>query len=388
VSETIAQASAGTAKDAPPLEGVRVLDFSSLVPGPLATLVLAEAGAEVVKVERPGRGEEMRSYHPRLGDDSANFVVLNRGKQSISVDLKNPEERDELLAQLPSFDVLVEQFRPGVMARLGLGYEQLSARCPRLIYCSITGYGQTGPRAGVAGHDLNYVAEAGLLDQVRVDGAAVLPHALLADIGGGAYPAVINILMALIERSRSGRGRHLDVAMADNVFPFLYWGLAQGHADGSWPRPAADLVTGGSPRYNLYRAADGESIAVAPLEDRFWERFCELIGLDPALRDDANDPQATIAAVAELIAGEPSSVWAERFVEADVCCSVVRSLEVALNDTQFEQRGLFSRRVAPAGADGESKAIPALPVPLDPGLRRPDPLLRSPALDLGDGALT
>jgi alpha-methylacyl-CoA racemase len=368
-----------------PLAGVRVLDFSSLLPGPMATLLLAEAGAEVVKVERPGRGEEMRSYHPRLGEDSANFVLLNRGKQSLSVDLKDPVEHAALLAELPSFDVLVEQFRPGVMARLGLSYEQLSAGCPQLIYCSISGYGQTGPRAGVAGHDLNYVAEAGLLDQVRVDGAPVLPHALLADIGGGAYPAVMNILLALIERSRSGRGRHLDIAMAENVFPFLYWGLAQGYADGSWPQPGGDLVTGGSPRYNLYRAADGETIAVAALEDRFWETFCALIGLAPALSDDSRDPQATKAAVAELIAREPSSVWAERFAEADVCCSVVRSLEAALEDPQFSERGVFSRRVAPEGVEGDGKAVPALPLPLDPGLRRADQLLRSPALQSAGG---
>ena len=252
---------------------MRVLDFSSLVPGPLATLLLAEAGADVVKVERPDGGDEMRRYEPRLGDDSANFVLLNRGKRTMTVDLKNTGEKGRLLDELEAFDVLVEQFRPGVMDRLGLGYEQLAHRNPGLIYCSISGYGQDGPRAHVAGHDLNYVADAGLLDQVRVDGAAVLPHALLADIAGGAYPAVMNILLALIARARTGRGRHLDIAMTHGVLPFLYWGLAQGHAAGTWPVPSGDLLAGGSPRYNLYRTADSRYLAVAPSKTALGTRF-------------------------------------------------------------------------------------------------------------------
>ncbi|MEK7875381.1 MAG: CaiB/BaiF CoA-transferase family protein, partial [Pseudomonadota bacterium] len=190
-----------------PLEGIRVLDFSTLLPGPLATLLLAEAGAEVIKIERPGRGDEMRSYAPKFGPDSVNFALLNRGKRSIAMDLKEKGAVKKLMPLLKSADVIVEQYRPGVMDRLGLGYEALNKINPRIIYCAITGYGQSGPRAEVAAHDLNYVAEAGMLALAAgADGAPVVPAALVAALGGGTYPAVINILLALRERDRPGRG--------------------------------------------------------------------------------------------------------------------------------------------------------------------------------------
>ena len=267
-----------------PLSGIRVLDFTTLLPGPLATLLLAEAGAEVIKIERPGSGDEMRLYQPRLGDDSVNFALLNRGKRSIAIDLKAPGAIDRLRPLIDSADVVVEQFRPGVMERLGLGWERLSAMNPRLIYCAITGYGPDGPKAQVAAHDLNYLAETGLLSlAAAADGAPVVPPALIADIGGGAYPAVINILLGLAQRSRTGEGCRVDVAMTDNLFTFAYWAIGNGLAAGMWPRPGGELVTGGSPRYNLYRTADGRWLAAAPLEDRFWANFCEAIGLDQAV---------------------------------------------------------------------------------------------------------
>src|SRR3954470_10543807 len=173
-----------------PLKGVRVLDFSTLLPGPLATLILAEAGAEVIKIERPGRGDEMRSYEPKFGTDSVNFAMLNRGKRSIALDLKDKAALGKLKPLLVTADVVVEQFRPGVMDRLGLGYESLSKINPRIIYCAITGLGQDGPSALVAAPDLNYVAQQGLLGLAAgADGAPVVPPALIADIAGGTYPA-------------------------------------------------------------------------------------------------------------------------------------------------------------------------------------------------------
>src|SRR5687768_8746098 len=195
-----------------PLEGIRVLDFSTLLPGPLATLLLAEAGAEVIKIERPGTGDEMRSYTPKFGTDSVNFALLNRGKRSIAIDLKAQNAVSRLRPLLEKADVIVEQFRPGVMDRLGLGYEAASALNPRVVYCSITGYGQSGPRAQTAAHDLNYIAETGMLAlSAGPDGVPVLPPALIADISGGAYPAVMNILLALRACEKSGRGCKLDV---------------------------------------------------------------------------------------------------------------------------------------------------------------------------------
>jgi crotonobetainyl-CoA:carnitine CoA-transferase CaiB-like acyl-CoA transferase len=361
-----------------PLEGIRVLDFSTLLPGPLATLILAEAGAQVIKIERPERGDEMRSYTPEFGVDSVNFALLNRGKESVEVDLKSPEAGEVLRPLIERADVLVEQFRPGVMERLGLGYGELYEVNPRLIYCSITGYGKEGPRAGVAAHDLNYVAEAGLLGLTTgADGAPAIPQALLADIGGGAYPAVMNILLGLLQRERTGEGAHLDISMSDNIFTFLYWALGNGMVAGDWPEPGAELVTGGSPRYNIYRTADGRYVAAAPLEERFWQNFCDLLDLEDKLRDDSKDPEATIAAVAERIALHPASHWQERFEGHDVCCSVVRSVREAMEDEHFNSRGLFDR-VVESGTDG--RGISALPVPVMPEFRRLERRLGYPSL--------
>ncbi|MGE0716052.1 MAG: CaiB/BaiF CoA transferase family protein, partial [Alphaproteobacteria bacterium] len=293
-----------------PLSDITVVDFSTLLPGPLATLVLAEAGATVLKIERPGTGEDMRAYRPAFGRDSAAFALLNRGKRSIAIDLKAPGAVDRLLPTIDRADVVVEQFRPGVMDRLGLGWERLSARNPGLVYCAITGYGQDGPKAQVAAHDLNYMAETGLLALAAgPDGAPVVPPALVADIAGGTYPAVINILLALAERRRTGRGRKLDVAMADNLFTFMYWAMADGIVGGAWPEPGGGLVTGGTPRYRIYRTRDGRYLAAAPLEDRFWRVFCGVIGLPDALADDARDAAATGRAVAERIAARTAEDW-------------------------------------------------------------------------------
>lgn len=366
-----------------PLEGVRVLDFSTLLPGPLATLILAEAGARVTKIERPGRGDEIRSYEPKFGESSVNFALLNRGKESLEVDLKSPKGRERLLPLVEGADVLVEQFRPGVMERLGLGYEDVSKINPGIVYCSITGYGQSGPRSGVAAHDLNYVSEAGLLSIVEGDdGAPVLPPVLLADIGGGTYPAVINILLALFVREKTGEGAHLDISMSDNVFPFLYWALGNGTAANEWPKPGGELVTGGSPRYNLYRAADGGYVAAAPLEEHFWRNFCDMLGLEDELRDDARDPEATAAGVAERIAEHPTEHWREQFREKDVCCSIVRSVREAMQDEHFRARGLFDREVEDGAA---GRTISALPLPLAPGFLRPEKRLGYPALGEADG---
>lgn len=347
------------------LAGVRVLELATLVPGPLATLLLADAGADVIKIEAPGGGDEMRAYRPRFGSTSANFALLNRGKRAVTLDLKSDRGRAALTELAADADVLVEQFRPGVADRLGFGWPELKAVNPRLVYCSITGYGQDGPRRRRAGHDLTYQAEAGMLDLCRDgDGAPSLPPALVADLAGGAYPAVMNILLALRQRDLTGRGCRLDIAMFDNLFPLMYWGLASGHADGSWPRPGGELVTGGSPRYRIYRTSDGRHLAVAPLEDRFWRRFCELVDLPERHRAADADPALATAAVAEVIAGRTAAQWNEVFDGEDVCVAEVRSLAEAVADPAVAARKLFERTVAEGDA-----VMPALPTPWSAALR-------------------
>ena len=359
------------------LAGLKVLDFSTLLPGPMATLMLAEAGAEVIKIERPGAGDEMRGYAPAWGRDSVNFAMLNRGKRSLALDLKAPETRDLLRPLIEDADVLVEQFRPGVMERLGLGYQDVSSMNGDIVYCSITGYGQSGPRALSASHDLNYIGDTGLLAlSSGPSERPVVPPALIADIAGGTYPALVNILMALHARDRGRGGVHLDIAMTDGLFAFMYWAMGQGQAGGHWPGNGDALVTGASPRYQLYPTADGRIVAAAPIEPKFWAIFTEAVGLDSELKDDSRDPKATIAALRRLIAEQPAEHWSRVFAEADCCCSIVQSLEEALEDPHFRARGLFERSLT----NSEGMQMTALPMPLAAGNAAAIPCAAAPAL--------
>lgn len=343
------------------LDGLKVLDFSTLLPGPMASLFLADAGAEVIKIERPETGEDMRSYTPKWGVDSVNFNMLNRGKKSLALDLKDPAARETLKPLLRQADVVIEQFRPGVMTRLGLSYDDLRLVNSDIIYCSISGYGQTGPKAQRAGHDLNYIGDAGILALSHgAPAKPVLPPALIADIAGGTYPALFNILLALRARDAGKGGAHLDIAMAENLFPFLYWAMGDGQAAGQWPENGDALVTGGSPRYQMYATSDGRMLAAAPLEDKFWISFCDVTGLDEAHRNDALDPHATRDAIAAIIAGKPAVHWEVVFEAADCCCTIVRDIKEALQDPHFAARGVFSRRLS----NEEGAEIRGLPIPV------------------------
>jgi crotonobetainyl-CoA:carnitine CoA-transferase CaiB-like acyl-CoA transferase len=352
------------------LAGVLVVDFSTLTPGPLATLMLAEAGADVVKVERPNGGDEMRARAPRLGPDSAQFALLNRGKRSVAVDLKAPGAFERLRPLLARADVVVEQFRPGVMARLGFGYEAVRAINPRVVYCSLTGYGQDGPRAQVAGHDLNYVAESGLLSLgIGADGAPTIPAALVGDIAGGTYPAVMSIALALFRRERTGEGAYLDVAMAANLAPFMVGALARGLSGGEWPAPRMSELTGMSPRYRTYATRDGRWLAVGALEDRFWANFCDVVGVDAAARASLSR-DALAEAVAGRVAQRTAAEWDAAFAGVDACASVVRTLREAAGDA--------------VGAHGDVVAgdarLPSLATPIARSLCRAPADRAAPAL--------
>lgn len=368
-----------------PLANLLVLDFTTLLPGPLATLMLAEAGAEVIKIEKPV-GEDMRRHAPEWHGEAAPFVLLNRGKKSLVLDLKTAADRAHLTLLLARADVLVEQFRPGVMERLGFGYDAVRRINPRLVYCSITGYGQHGPRAGEAGHDINYIGSAGLLAlQPGPPEHPVVPPALIADIGGGSFPAVINILLALRQRDVSGEGCHIDIAMADAMFTFAVFAHAIGFATGHFPGPGELFCAGSSPRYQLYLTSDGKLVACGALEDKFWRAFTAAIGLARQFFDDNRNPAATRDAVAAIIAARNGEEWRPILAAADCCATIVASLEEASRDPHFVARGLFAHVVAgPSGA-----TMPALPVPIAPEFRPPPGETKSvPALGADrDGAL-
>lgn len=357
-----------------PLAGIKVLDFSTLLPGPMCTLILAEAGADVIKLERAS-GDEMRSYAPRFDDDSVNFVLLNRGKRSVCLDLKAEADREQVLALVKDVDVVVEQFRPGVMQRLGLDYKTLSAINPRLIYCSITTYGQHGPKALRAAHDLNFQAETGMLAlSADASGAPIVPPTLTGDLAAGTYPAVVNILLALRQRDADGKGQHLDISMTDNLFTLMYWGLGNGWSQGKWPQPGNELVTGGSVRYAIYKTSDARYMSAAPLEDRFWNTFLTLIGA-PDLAQEQDEAHIK-AEVTRIIASQPASHWNQVFDGHDVCVSEVINLEQAVQDPHFKARGLFDREVV----NNNGRRMPALPVPVCASFRSTETRVAAPAL--------
>ena len=353
-----------------PLSGLTVVDFSTLLPGPLATLMLAEAGAKVIKVERPG-GEDMRRFPPFLAGASAPFMLLNRGKRSVCIDLKSQAGHKQALSLIGEADILVEQFRPGVMDRLGLGFEAVSPANPRLIYCSISGYGQSGPRAQEAGHDINYAGRTGLLALSWGSRAnPVLPPAQIADIGGGTFPAIINMLLALYRRERTGEGAYLDIAMSDAMFTFAVFAQAAGTASGNFSGNGEGFLAGGSPRYGLYPAKCGTPVCIGALEDHFWLRLCEALEIAGDARDDRQDPEASRRAIAAAIAGKTAAEWQPILNKADCCASVLTPLAEAMQDPHFHGRGLFDHAVG-----DEDGYLPAAVVPIDrqfrdaPGVR-------------------
>ena len=364
------------------LEGIKVIDFSTLLPGPLASLFLAETGAEVIKIEKPGVGDEIRLSNPQWGEQSVSFSLLNRGKKSLSLDLKDPKNLKILIPILKEADIIIEQFRPGVMKRLGLDYESIKKINQDIIYVSITGYGQYGPKSMVAGHDLNYIGNAGLLSiSMGRENDTVVPPALVADIAGGSYPAVINILLALRKRDLNKEGPYIDLSMTENLFPFMFWGLGSGFAHNKWPGNSDGVLSGGSPRYNIYKTSDGSYVAAAPLEDRFWNKFCEAIELPKKFIKMQNDQEKVIQEIRKIIGQKEKNYWLDVFNKADCCCSIVKSIEEAINDNHFKVRKIFENKII----NNLGEEIPALPIPVDMQFRKDQKRASAPSLgDIND----
>ncbi|GAA4028959.1 CaiB/BaiF CoA-transferase family protein [Actimicrobium antarcticum] len=331
-----------------PLRGIRILDLTRLLPGPMATLQLADMGADVIKIEEPGAGDPARSMGPFPGELSQFFQVVNRGKQLLRLDLKNADQREQLLNMVESADVLVESFRPGVMARLGLGWDVLRARNPTLVMCAISGYGQTGPMALMAGHDINYLASAGMLEQnAGSDGKPALGNLQVADLLGGSQTAVQGILAALLAVKMGGPGRFVDVSMTHAVFANNVMPLVAVKNFGVTAPPGRDLLTGGVACYNVYRTKDHRYIAVGALELKFWELFCATVGrADWAKRHWAlgqtvggDDALALIDAVAAYFAALELSVAMARFDGVDCCVSAVLRMDEAMRSAVLEHTG-------------------------------------------------
>lgn len=345
-----------------PLAGLRVLDLTRLLPGPMATLHLADQGAEVIKIEDPGLGDYARTFGPGAdeanaeGKDSPFFRMLNRNKKSLRLDLKQPAGVRVFLRLAENADVIVESFRPGVVERLGIGYETVRAINPRIVYCAITGYGQTGPWAHYAGHDLNFIAMAGLLDQIGTPGSApAIPGFQLGDLLGGSLASLVGVLTAVIGAKATGQGSYVDVSMADALLVHSVLPLAAiGAKGGLAPRGAGDM-TGASPGYGLYATADGRYLAVGAIEHKFWRTLCHALGL-PALadRDMTNTSASAHAreALAAVIRTQTLAHWEATLVPLDCCVTPVLRLDEAVQHPQF-----VARQVTPQ-ADGMTQCAP------------------------------
>ena len=327
-----------------PLAGIRVLDLTRLLPGAYCTLLLAEGGADVIKVEEPETGDYMRWTPPLVDGQSALFDALNRGKRSIALDLKSDAGRRTLLRLVEKSDVLVEGNRPGVMARLGLGWDVVHKRNPRLVMCSITGYGQDGPFATRAGHDLNYMAVAGALGLNGPRHGPPIPLSVqVADIGGGGLQPAAAILAALVAAQRGGEGRWIDAAMTDEALRWL--GMAFGQ------RAAGEPVTRGDQRlagryacYRVYECGDGRFYSVAALESKFWTALCDALGRPDLVELQYSEDGAVQATMEEIFRSRSRDEWEQVLSAIDACCEPVLDLDEVPSHPQVVARGVLSRK--------------------------------------------
>lgn len=343
-----------------PLAGLKILDFSTLIPGPTATLLLADLGADVVRVEAPHRFDMIRAQPPFAGGQSVWHSYLNRNKRSLVLDLKQPAAVGIVLRLVQRYDIVVEQFRPGVMDRLGVGYTALAAANPKLIYCAISGYGQTGPYAQRAAHDLNLLALSGILSHSGRRGEAPPPLGIQpVDLSTG-YAAALAVLAVVVQRQATGVGQMVDVSMFDTALAWNGLAGARALAGGEEPAPEDGLLNGGS-FYGCYATADGRYLSVASIEPHFWAGFCRAIER-PDLISCGSDPlpeaQAHVrAAVAAAIAARPLAEWMERFAGLDVCVEPVLTTSEALAHPQAQARGMVVE--APTIAGGSQRQVAA-----------------------------
>jgi crotonobetainyl-CoA:carnitine CoA-transferase CaiB-like acyl-CoA transferase len=325
-----------------PLDGVTILDLTRLLPGGFCTLILADLGADVIKIEEPGRGDYLRAFPPLGKTQSALFTALNRGKRSLVLDLKAAAGRAVLLDLARRADVLIEGFRPGVLARLGLTTELLHADNQRLIICSISGYGQRGPLRDRVGHDLNYLGYAGALPLFapRGGGRPIVPGVQLADLGGGALIAALGILAALIERDRTGCGRVLDISMTDAVLHWLAAYAAEFWATGDVPVGGRGPLSGGYACYSVYQTADQRALTVAAVEPRFWANLCRMLDREPFIAQQYApwpEQERMFSDLDALFATRTLAAWLDFFGDAEVCVGPVRTLAEALEATPGRQ---------------------------------------------------
>lgn len=333
---------------AAPLANLKVLDFSTLLPGPYATMMLADMGAEVLRIEAPDRVDLAKVMPPFDGKFSTTFSYLGRGKQTLQLNLKQPESVEKVKQLVQDYDIVVEQFRPGVMDRLGIGYEALKAINPKLIYCAITGYGQTGPYKDRAGHDINYLAISGVASHCgRADSGPPPMGIQIADVAGGSHHAVMGILAAVIKRQETGEGAFIDISMTDAAFALNAMAGAAALAGGQPQKPESGMLNGGT-FYDYYQTRDGRWLSVGSLEPQFSSRLCDTLGLGElksyALSQKPEHQQELKAAIKQKISERSLAEWREVFADVDACVEPVLTIEEAAEHPQLKARGMVVER--------------------------------------------
>ncbi len=360
-----------------PLEGIRVLDLSQLLPGSLCTQILADLGAEVLKIENPKGGDIFRWTPPLVKTLGSFFHVTNRNKKGMKLNLRDPEGRKIFLKMVPQADVLLDNFRPGAMQRMGLGYEDLKKINPRLIYCSLTGFGQDGPYRDRAAHDLNFLSLSGVLDLLgEKGGRPIVPAVQIAGAGGGSINAALGILASLLRRERTGAGQYLDVAILDGLNPFLALSMSQYLADGQLPRRGETLVGGGYAFYNVYETSDGKYLALGSLEEKFWAEFCRAIDREDLIAEQfapAPRQDELIDEVRSIIRQKTRQEWIDLLSQYDTCFSPVNTLEEALQDPHIQHRGLWFKGFHPVDGEVGQLRFPIKFSEDQPGWRMPAP---------------
>ena len=332
------------------LEGVRVLDLTRLLPGGFCTLLLADLGADVLKVEDTSGGDYIRWMPPfyggkeeqQQGTGSAYFLALNRNKRSLRLNLKDERGRDVLLRLVEDYDVVVESFRPGVMDRLGVGYEALRGRNPRVIYCPISGYGQDGPLTARSGHDTNYLALNGLLGLTgRRGGPPIQSAGQIADLGGGGLMAAVGILAALYERERSGEGQVVDISMTDGALSWLAMVAARYFAEGRVPHRGEPELAGGIACYVPYETSDGKWVSLGALEPKFWQNWCNGVGRPDLIEKQFEHPDSEAGAeIAAVFRERTRDEWAAFAGEHDCCLEPILDLDEVLASELVRARAM------------------------------------------------
>ena len=343
-----------------PLEGVKILDLSTMLPGPFCSMILADFGAEVIKVEAVKGGDLFRGGVPKIGDTGGAFFQVNRNKKSITLNLKSDEGKEIFYKLAKDADVVLEQYRPGVVKKLGVDYETIKAINPKIVYCSLSGYGQTGPYRLTSGHDLNYISYAGILGLTARKGQTpTIPGVQIADIGGGALYAAIGILIALMGVKRNGVGQYVDTSMLDGAVSWLPVLANDYFVKGVSPKAAENILNGQNACYEVYETKDGRYISIGAIEPHLWANFCDAIGKEEfkAYQRDLTKQDEMFAYLRDMFKSKTQAEWIEKLTGVDCCWAPVKNLEEVFADPQVVARDMVYEMTDPEGTYGSVRMI-------------------------------